>query len=78
MGITYLNNNEQLIIGFLQKQGITGRREEISLRPLSGDGSSRLFFKINTDAGASFCGVLPGCENLKKGAAEAHARNRRL
>ena len=39
---------------------------------LSGDGSSRMFFKIKTES-TSYCGVLPASENTQKGLAEAHA-----
>jgi aminoglycoside/choline kinase family phosphotransferase len=67
------NNNTQQIINFLRKEGIAKTGREVTLVPLSGDGSSRLFFKIKTGADGSYCGVLPGNENAQKGLAEAHA-----
>ena len=63
----------QQIINFLHKEGFAVTDKEITLTPLSSDGSSRLFFKINTGADGSFCGVLPGKENPQKGLAEALA-----
>ena len=67
------NNRTQQILNFLQKEGFVDTSEKILLTPLSGDGSSRLFYKIRTGAAASFCGVLPGNENAQQGMAEAHA-----
>ena len=67
------NNRTQQILNFLQKEGFVDTSEKITLTPLSGDGSSRLFYKIRTGAAASFCGVLPGNENAQQGMAEAHA-----
>lgn len=68
-----INNHQQQILKFLQKQDIISDTDKISLTSHTGDGSSRLFFKIITDEIASFCGVLPAIENSKKGMAEAHA-----
>jgi aminoglycoside/choline kinase family phosphotransferase len=67
------NNPRQQILNFLQKEGFVETGEKTILTPLSGDGSSRLFYKISTGSTALFCGVLPGDENGKKGRAEAHA-----
>jgi aminoglycoside/choline kinase family phosphotransferase len=67
------NNSTQQIINFLYKEGFAETGKKVMLTPLSGDGSSRLFFKIKTGADESFCGVLPGNENPQKGLAEAHA-----
>ena len=67
------HNSTQQILSFLLKEGFIDNLEKATLAPLSGDGSSRLFFRIMiTDAG-SFCGVLPANENPKKGMAEALA-----
>jgi len=66
-------NHRQQVINFLLKKGFADTGTEVSLTPLCGDGSSRLFFKINISPDKSFCGVLPGNENFRKGLAEAHA-----
>lgn len=66
------NNQTQQILHFLQKEGFAENTDKVRIRPLSGDGSSRLFFKIKTKS-ASYCGVLPAHEYPKKGLAEAHA-----
>jgi N-acetylmuramate 1-kinase len=68
-----INNHKQQILKFLHTQDIIGDTDKISLTPLSGDGSSRLFFKIIPAGTESFCGVLPANENHQKGLAEAHA-----
>lgn len=67
------NNPTQQILDFLLKDGFADSREKVKLMPLSGDGSSRHFFKIETGANETYCGVLPGNEDTKKGLAEAHA-----
>ena len=67
------HNYLQQIIIFLSREGLADTDKEITLTPLASDGSSRLFFQVNTGAGKSFCGVLPGNENPQKGLAEAHA-----
>jgi aminoglycoside/choline kinase family phosphotransferase len=67
------NNNTQQILTFLRKEGFIDKSDNVRLTPLNGDGSSRLFFKINTGSAAAFCGVLPGNENTQKGLAEARA-----
>jgi len=67
------SNHTQQILNFLQKKGFIDTSEKVRLIPLAGDGSNRLFFKIRTGTAASFCGVLPGNENVEKGKAEAHA-----
>jgi aminoglycoside/choline kinase family phosphotransferase len=67
------NNYTQLVLNSLQKNGIVDKSEKVTLTPLTGDGSSRLFFKIRTGAAVSFCGVLPAIENTKQGRAEAQA-----
>ncbi len=67
------NNHTQQILNFLQKEGFVDKSENVILTPFSGDGSSRLFFKINTGSTTTFCGVLPGKDNAKKGMAEAQA-----
>ncbi len=67
------NNQQQQILDFLHKEGFVADIEKVSLAPLAGDGSSRMFFKIKTGMNGIFCGVLPGNENVKKGIAEAHA-----
>jgi aminoglycoside/choline kinase family phosphotransferase len=67
------NNYTQYIFNFLQKEYLVDKTEKISLTSLSGDGSSRLFFKIKIADTGSFCGVLPANENPAKGMAEAHA-----
>jgi aminoglycoside/choline kinase family phosphotransferase len=67
------NNHTQQILNFLHKEGLVDNSENVTFTPLSGDGSSRMFFKVKTTATASFCGVLPGCQNVQKGLAEAHA-----
>ena len=66
------NNNTQQILNFLQKEGFAENTDKIRLTPLSGDGSSRMFFNIKTET-TSYCGVLPANENTQKGLAEAHA-----
>ena len=66
-------NQKQQILDFLHKEGFADSSEEVTLSPLSGDGSSRLFFKITIEAKTTYCGVLPGNENTKKGMAEAQA-----
>ena len=67
------NNQTQQILSFLHKEGFVVNSKEVTLTPLPGDGSSRLFYKIKTGSDESFCGVLPGSENVKKGMIEAHA-----
>jgi aminoglycoside/choline kinase family phosphotransferase len=67
------NDHTQQIRNFLHKEGLVANSENVLLTPLSGDGSSRLFYKIRTGDAASFCGVLPGNGNAKKGMAEAQA-----
>jgi len=66
------NSHKQHILHFLQKEGFAENTDKILLTPLSGDGSSRLFFNIKTET-TSYCGVLPANENIKKGMTEAHA-----
>ena len=66
------NNNKRQVLHFLQKKGFAVNIDKVRLTPLSGDGSSRLFFNIKTET-ASFCGVLPAKDNTQKGFAEAHA-----
>ena len=66
------NNHEQQILNFLQKEGLAENTDDVEFAPLSGDGSSRLFFTIKTET-ASYCGVLPAKEDTQKGLAEAHA-----
>jgi len=70
---SHLNNHTRQIKNFLHKEGFIGNSDEVKLTPLAGDGSSRLFFKIKTGVDATYCGVLPGNKNPKKGMAEAHA-----
>jgi len=65
-------NHTQQILHFLQKEGFAEDTDKVRIAPLSGDGSSRLFFKIKTET-TSYCGVLPDKENTQKGMAEAHA-----
>jgi len=72
MNFSNENNHTQQILSFLKKEGFTDNIDKVRFSPLSGDGSSRLFFKIKTDTEA-YCGVLPANENKKKGLAEAHA-----
>ncbi|MGB5884254.1 MAG: phosphotransferase [Desulfobulbales bacterium] len=67
------DNHTHQILNFLSKEGLVDTQEKVILTPLSGDGSSRIFFKIKTGNTASFCGVLPDNENAKKGRAEAQA-----
>ena len=67
------NSQSHQIRNFLRQERFIGNGEGIRLTPLAGDGSSRLFYKIKTDANASFCGVLPDNENAAKGMAEARA-----
>jgi aminoglycoside/choline kinase family phosphotransferase len=67
------NHHTQQILNFLHKEGFVDTGDKITLTPQSGDGSSRLFYKIRTEAAATFCGVLPGNENVQKGMAEARA-----
>ena len=43
------NNYTQYIFNFLQKEYLVDKTEKINLKSLSGDGSSRLFFKIKID-----------------------------
>lgn len=66
-------NHKQQILDFLHKEDFVDSTKKVTLSPLSGDGSSRLFFKITLEAKTTFCGVLPGNENAKKGMAEAYA-----
>ena len=66
------NNQIQQIPQFLQKEGFADNTAKVRLSPLSGDGSSRSFFKIKTE-NTSYCGVLPAYEDIQKGLAEAHA-----
>jgi len=66
---TYLKQ----IIGFLQRESFIYDSKKVNLTQLSGDGSSRLFFRIAIDGVGSYCGVLPADENPQKGLAEAHA-----
>jgi len=66
------NNHEQQILNFLQKEGFAENTDDVEFAPLSGDGSSRLFFTIKMKA-YSYCGVLPSKEDTQKGLAEAHA-----
>jgi len=66
-------NNTQQILSFLQKEGFVDTAEKVTQIPLSGDGSSRLFFRIIIEGAGSFCGVLPADENQTKGMVEAHA-----
>ena len=61
------NIHTRQILDFLQRENIVYNGEKVSLSPLAGDGSSRRFFRIKTEAAGSFCGVLPGPENAKKG-----------
>ncbi|MDX2433477.1 MAG: hypothetical protein QNK14_02565 [Desulfobacterales bacterium] len=72
--MTYSNkqNHTQQILHFLQKEGFAEDTDKVRIAPLSGDGSSRFFFKIKTES-ISYCGVLPDKENTQKGMAEAHA-----
>ncbi|MGB6972805.1 MAG: phosphotransferase [Desulfobulbales bacterium] len=67
------DNHTHQILNFLSKEGLVDTQEKVILTPLSGDVSSRIFFKIKTGNTASFCGVLPDNENAKKGRAEAQA-----
>ena len=67
------NNPAQQITNFLHKEGFAEPGKKVLLTPLSGDGSSRLFFKIKTGTERLFCGVLPGNETQQQGLAEAHA-----
>ncbi|MDX1777203.1 MAG: phosphotransferase [Desulfobulbales bacterium] len=67
------NNYSREIRKFLLCEGFVENSDEATLTPVSSDGSSRLFFKIKTKEGTSFCGVLPGNEHTKQGIAEAHA-----
>lgn len=67
------NNHRQQIARFLQREGFADNMEQVGLKPLAGDGSSRLFFKIIIADDGSYCGVLPANENPEKGMAEAHA-----
>jgi len=73
MNRTDKKNNTQHILSFLQKEGFIDMVEKVTLIPLSGDGSSRLFMRIMIDGAGSFCGVLPADENQTKGMAEALA-----
>lgn len=66
------NNQTQQILNFLHKEGFVDNTAKVKLTPLSGDGSSRMFFKIKTES-TSYRGVLPASENTQKGLAEAHA-----
>jgi len=67
------NNHTQQIQSFLQQEGFVDASDKVRLTPLSGDGSSRLFYRITAGAETTYCGVLPGSENARKGLAEAHA-----
>ncbi len=73
MNIPTENNQIRQIIDFLRREEIIYNSNKVSLTPLSGDGSCRLFFKIRTEAGGSFCGVLPNAAAPQKGMAEARA-----
>ena len=66
------NNHTQQILNFLQKEEFAENTDDVEFAPLSGDGSSRLFFTIKTET-TSYCGVLPANEDSPKGLAEAHA-----
>ena len=66
------NNHTQQILNFLQKEEFVENTDDVEFAPLSGDGSSRLFFTIKTET-TSYCGVLPANEDSQKGLAEAHA-----
>ena len=66
------DNHPRQILQFLQKEGLTGKNDRITVTPLSGDGSTRLFFIITTET-TSYCTVLPATENPTQGMAEAHA-----
>jgi hypothetical protein len=66
------NNHTQQILNFLQKERFAENTDDVEFAPLSGDGSSRLFFTIKTET-TSYCGVLPANEDSQKGLAEAHA-----
>jgi len=66
------NNHTQQILNFLQKEGFAENTAKVRLTPLSGDGSSRIFFKIKAE-NTSYCGVLPAKENTQKGLDEALA-----
>ncbi|MFC1837700.1 aminoglycoside phosphotransferase family protein [Thermodesulfobacteriota bacterium] len=72
MSTSETNNTTQQILHFIRQEGLVANDEEITFSPLSGDGSSRLFFIIKTES-ASYCGVLPDDENVEKGMAEAQA-----
>jgi len=67
------NDRTQQIRNFLDKEGFAGNNEKVTFTLLSGDGSSRLFFKIKTGVDTTYCGVLPGNENSGKGMTEALA-----
>lgn len=63
----------QQIRNFLRQKDFVDPSAEIILTPIAGDGSSRRFFKIETESAGSFCGVLPAPGNAKKGMDEARA-----
>ena len=67
------HNHGAKIRNFLHRENIAVNSRKVTLTPLVGDGSSRIFFKIRTGETGSFCGVLPGNEDTEKGLAEARA-----
>jgi aminoglycoside/choline kinase family phosphotransferase len=72
MNSSEINETTQQMHRFLLQIGLVAEAEKVRFSSLTGDGSSRLFFKIKTGA-ASYCGVLPDNANLQKGMAEANA-----
>jgi aminoglycoside/choline kinase family phosphotransferase len=72
MKILNKSNHTAYILNFLQKEGFAENAAKVRLTPLSGDGSSRMFFKIKTES-TSYCGVFPAKEDTQKGLAEARA-----
>ena len=66
------NKQSQSILAFLEHEELVADYEKTTVTPLSGDGSSRLFFDITTEASSYFC-ILPKTADGAKGMAEAHA-----
>jgi len=72
MNMSNENGQAEAILTFLREKGLTAANEEAAVTPLSGDGSSRLFFAIASGTSSYFC-ILPNTSDSKKGMAEANA-----
>jgi len=72
MNISNEKRQAESILTFLRDEGLLPADDETTITPISGDGSSRLFFNITSGTSSYFC-VLPNASGSKKEMAEANA-----